>query len=619
MAKKLDPKVAEATMLKAGLQPLEPYKNNSHKWKCRCLKCQRIVTPRYESVQQGQSGCAYCSGNKVDPKEAEAIMLNVGLKPLEPYKSATAKWKCLHLACGEIVNPQYSQIQSGQGGCLKCGRKRTAESQRIPKDMAISMMLKADLKPLEDFNEAKKPWKCECLKCGKIVSPTYSAIRNGQGGCKYCARKFVDAEDAIKVMITGGFEPLEDYSGAGKPWRSKCMTCGVISSPTFANVQNGSICSKCANIKNGLKQRLPGEIAIAQMLEAKLQPLEPFPGTKIPWKSKCLVCDHEVTPTLGNIIQGHGGCAYCSGHIVEVDVAVAAMVAAGLTPLEEYKGSDKPWKCKHDVCGKVVTPSYASIRRGQGGCKSCGSAEGGRKNLFPSDDAIQIMLSANIKPLEPFVKSGLPWKSECLKCHKTIFPSLQNVKNMRSKCIYCSQMKVDPEDAVALMRKFGFEPLEPYIDSKKKWKSIHVRCGNIVSPAYNTIQNRKGGCSFCADYGLKFNEPSHLYIMEHLEYRSIKVGISNDEARPNRIKSHESEGWVLRKRIPVENGQIADYVETEILFWLRNVRKLGIHLSKDMMKQGGYSETVDSAEIDFLEIQRKIESVLQSLNDPESV
>lgn len=37
-----------------------------------------------------------------------------------------------------------------------------------------------------------------------------------------------------------------------------------------------------------------------------------------------------------------------------------------------------------------------------------------------------------------------------------------------------------------------------------------------------------------------------------------------------------------------------------------------------MMKQGGYSETVDASEIDFLEIQRKIESVLQSLIDSES-
>jgi hypothetical protein len=166
------------------------------------------------------------------------------------------------------------------------------------------------------------------------------------------------------------------------------------------------------------------------------------------------------------------------------------------------------------------------------------------------------------------------------------------------------------------MRKFGFEPLEPYVDSKTKWKCLHVKCGNIVNPLYNTIQNRKGGCSFCADYGLKFDAPAYLYIMEHVHYQSIKVGISNNEARPNRIKSHEREGWILRKKFLFDNGQIADYVETEILFWIRNERKLGIHLSKEMMKQGGYSETIDASEIDFLEIQRKIEMILESISDP---
>jgi len=556
--------------------------------------------------------------SKLNPEEAEIFMIQSGLKPLEPFINALAKWKCVHLECGEVVYAVYNQIRRGQSGCYPCGVKKRSKSQMVSQNDAVQVMIQAGLEPLEEYAGTKNPWKCKCSKCGKVVSPSYSAIRNGQGGCKYCARKFVDAEDAIKVMISGGFEPLEDYSGAGKPWRSKCMACGFISSPTYANVQNGSICTKCANKENGIKQRLPEDIAIAQMIEAKLQPLEPFLGTKIPWKSKCLVCDHEVTPTLSNIIQGHGGCGYCSGHLVDVEVAVAAMFKAGLTPLEDFQGSDKPWKCRHEACGAIVTPAYSSIRSGQGGCRSCGYAEGGRKNLFPTEEAVQIMLSANMKPLEPFVKSRLPWKSECLKCHKTIFPSLINVKNLKSKCIYCSQMKVDPDDAVALMRKYGFEPLEAYVDSKKKWPSIHVRCGNAVSPAYNTIQNGKGGCGHCADHGLNFNEPSHIYIVEHLEYRSIKLGISNDASRPNRIKSHENQGWILRKKFPVDNGQIADYVETEVLFWLRNTRKLGIHLSKEMMTQGGYSETVDSTEIDFIEIQRQVETVLGALNEVEN-
>jgi len=615
MAQKLDPKVAEAVMLKAGLEPLEPYRNNRHKWKSRCLKCERIVTPRYESIKEGHSGCVYCSGNKVDPKDAEAIMLNAGLKPLEPFKSATAKWRCLHIACGEIVSPQYSQIQGGQGGCLNCGRKRTVEAQRIPKAKAVAMMLGANLRPLEEFNEAKKPWKCECLKCGKIVSPTFSAIQNGQGGCKYCSRRFVDGEDAIELMINAGFEPLEPYKGAGKPWQSRCVKCGLVSTPTFANVQNGSGCTVCKNAEKINPRTLSQQEAVEIMINANMKPLVPYEGTKVQWKSRCLVCKKTTYPVLGNVLAGHKACAYCTGHKVDPKDAVRIMKKAKLLPLEPYKGSDIPWKCECLKCGGITNPSYASIKSGQGGCRSCGVKEGAKKNLLSEKEAIAVMLKAKLKPLEKYVKSDNPWKCRCLVCKKVVYPSYSNVNSGNNGCIYCVGGKVDEIDAIALMRKNGFEPLEPYVDSKKKWKSLHVKCGNVVYPQYNTIQNRGSGCSTCAEYGLTYTAPAYLYIMEHIEYSSIKIGISNDSATPNRVRSHQLDGWKHYKSFYFATGQIAEDIENEVLNWLRNERQLGIHLSKELMKQGGYSETVDAMEISVLEIERYLRKILSELQD----
>ena len=90
---------------------------------------------------------------------------------------------------------------------------------------------------------------------------------------------------------------------------------------------------------------------------------------------------------------------------------------------------------------------------------------------------------------------------------------------------------MDEEDAIALMRKNGLEPLEPFVDSKKKWKCRHLKCGNIVYPIYNTIQNRGGGCSTCAEWGLTYNAPAYLYILQHDVYQSIKIGISNKHSK----------------------------------------------------------------------------------------
>ena len=427
--------------------------------------------------------------------------------------------------------------------------------------------------------------------------------------------KKLDPKVAEEVMLKGGWRPLEPYKSALKPWKSECMKCGLIATPTFANVQNGSGCTICKNNEKLKPTKYSEESAIQIMLNAGMQPLEPYKNSKVPWKSKCLICLKITSPMLGNIIQGHKGCGFCDGHKVDPEDAVKKMKEAGLEPLEPYKNSDGPWKCRHLKCGAIVSPSYATIRSGQGGCRSCGVKEGGKKNTLEDEQARRVMIEANLQPLEPYSSSAKPWKCRCMVCQKIVFPMYSNINSGNSGCLYCAGAKVDEQDAIALMRKNGLEPLEPFIDSKKKWKSRHIKCGNIVYPQYNTIQNRGGGCSTCAEYGLTYNAPAYLYIIQHVEYQSIKVGISNIDATPNRVRSHEIEGWKLYKSFNFGTGQSAEDVENEVLTWLRQDKGLGVHLSKDMMRQGGYSETVDANEISVLEIEKFVKGLIKGLQE----
>ena len=107
MAKKIDPEIAEKVMLRAGLKPLEVYKDSKSKWKCKCLKCGKIVEPTLKQIKTG-SKCAYCAGNRIDPKDAISKMISAGLKPLEPYKGAGSKWKCIHKKCKKIVSLNFT-------------------------------------------------------------------------------------------------------------------------------------------------------------------------------------------------------------------------------------------------------------------------------------------------------------------------------------------------------------------------------------------------------------------------------------------------------------------------------------------------------------------------------
>jgi hypothetical protein len=101
--------------------------------------------------------------------------------------------------------------------------------------------------------------------------------------------------------------------------------------------------------------------------------------------------------------------------------------------------------------------------------------------------------------------------------------------------------------------------------------------------------------------------------MFHDAFNSIKVGISNNDARPNRIKSHASDGWQLFKKIDLPNGAIATDIEAKTFNWIRRELGLGVHLSKEMMKHHGYSETVDGNEITVLQIERYIQEIISDL------
>ena len=243
---------------------------------------------------------------KLDPKVAEALMIEAGYKPLEDYSSALVKWKCLHLKCGQTVFVKYNSIQQGKGGCSSCGLEKSAESRKFTDEKAIAIMMAKGLKPLEKYVGSMKGWKCECLKCGKVIFPALASVQRSQGGCEYCSGRKVDAEDAEAMMIENGFRPLEPFTNALTNWRSECLKCGRESSPQYNNVRKGSTCVYCS------KRKIDETDVVKFMLNADLETLEPYRGNKIPWKCKCLKCLQIVYPRWNDVQKGHLGCNYCA-------------------------------------------------------------------------------------------------------------------------------------------------------------------------------------------------------------------------------------------------------------------------------------------------------------------
>ena len=139
MPKRMDPSLARQKMLDAGIEPLEPYINSTSPWRSKCLVCDEEISPTLKNVMK-QHGCAYCANLRIKPSDAIKKMMEFNLKPLEAYKGATSKWRCECLNCGTVVTPRYNDIQQGKGGCRKCGIANRVDPRKYSQDEAIKIL-----------------------------------------------------------------------------------------------------------------------------------------------------------------------------------------------------------------------------------------------------------------------------------------------------------------------------------------------------------------------------------------------------------------------------------------------------------------------------------------------
>lgn len=658
MAKRISTEEAISLMRDGGLEPLAPFENNESPWLCRCLVCGNESSPSLKSVRNRKSkriGCRHCAPNA--PKsddQATSIMRDANLEPLEPYVNSTTKWKCKCLSCGSIVFPMYNSIKRGQGGCVYC-----AGNIVNPED-AEMLFLQNNLQPLVPYPGAGIPWKSQHKICGREVEPTYSNVRAGHSGCKYCVGNFIDEEKARQVFITSGLLPIEPYRNALATWKSIHQACGRIVTPRYNTVQQGSsgcqFCAgnlpvseeravelfrekglepqegfpgtnkswKCIHLKCGKtvfpryayiqqgqsgcgfcsRKRMEVEEAVALFRDRGLIPLDNYENSSTPWRSIHLKCGREVAPSYNSIQRGGGGCGYCVGNIVDAEEAKKLFIERGLIPQEKFPGSNKPWRAIHAQCGREVFIKYAYVLDGSSGCRDCAN------NYVNPELALEVYRNANLEPLEPYPGASRGWRSIHTICGKEVNPRYGYVRRFQSGCKYCAGKAITAEDAVSILESKGFKPIEDYPGSQVPWRMLHIKCGTEVNPRLNSLQHSSGageGCRNCADSTFNYSEPAVIYLMTHQELGAHKLGISGKTKK--RIQQHKREGWQTFQVIEIETGSKAYEIEQEMFSWLNETYGWTPYLSKEEMPQGGYTETVDASEIDLSTIWAKVQEM----------
>jgi hypothetical protein len=190
----------------------------------------------------------------------------------------------------------------------------------------------------------------------------------------------ITEEFAFEVMLSHGLQPLgplprnSEYSPSKANWPCICIAAGHFVQPRYNSIQQNtrsSGCRLCGEQRRGIAKRIPEDIACAEMIAAGAIPVGDYQGSIKTWECTCTTCGHTIYPSHRNVRNGCHPCVYCIGHKVDIDIAIAAMEAAGATPLEPFPGSDDPWPCRCHKCGNVKTPRYSSIKAGQGPCGDC--------------------------------------------------------------------------------------------------------------------------------------------------------------------------------------------------------------------------------------------------------
>lgn len=560
---------ALSLMNKAGLSPLMPYKSLNSPWLSKCQKCGREVSPRLGSIKRGSAGCAFCSGNKVDPEDAVRIMQSVGLEPQCPYPGNDVPWPSTCKKCCRETSPRYHHVKGRGSGCKFCsGNVVTTED-------ALKDLNDKGLIPLVDFPGASKPWRSQCKTCGNETSPRLADLRIGHSGCKQCA-----------AVLNGKNQRLSNNP-----------------------------------IRGGKKTNFDEVIAIMRL--AHLEPLEPYSTSQAKWKCKCLKCGKTVEPKYSQIKQGNGGCMACAraeqfgrGRLDE-SAAVSIMRGKNLEPLEPYPGAMVPWKAKCLDCGNVITPRYAHIQQGRKGCKFCGYKKNADERRTSQNEAISVARSAGFEPLEPYKGRHFPWKCRCSKCGEVVSPHYSGIIT-GGGCRYCSGLVVDPQKAELVMKKAKLQPLVQYPGAGTPWLCKCLKCQKEVKPRYSQINIGIGGCKYCATHGFDFTKGGIIYLITNVAFGAHKIGITNDSAKENRLEKHLKHGWETYRTQYFTDGNKAFEIEQDILAWWRNELGLPVYLSKSEMPQGGFTETVDANELDLLTIWDQIQLISKKLNSSKS-
>ena len=606
----------EVVLSKLGWSALEPYPGDKDKkWQVSCPKNHK-VTIRWGTFALNAQPCKDCRHPSLADTHPHLLSwwnyeANGNLSPENVTKGMDIKvfWKC---PVGHSPKVLISSMTRKSGpGCGICSGNEVAEGVNDLQSQAPDLLRFWDsksnkTKPNKVYFRTQQELTWVCTNKHKFVMSAWKLSRNlarglkhGSEGCKYCAHR--DVWEGWNDLKTIAPHLLNDYiRGKNKKaphevcaytseeywWQCEKMHKPRLQSPQ-SRVRRGSGCSTCVQIvtESGVNDALTANPALGAIWSISengpIQLLAQTPkSSSQSFRWICLEEKHTYSATVSHAVKGVS-CGVCSKRELlagfndlaildfsdefDLEKSLKSATDFGWDPSElklekiiQSEGRKVWWRCKKVPRHSWDTPPNLRVGRGSG-CPFCG---GTRLDVGVNDLATK------------FPELAAEWSK------------LNTVKMNEIASSY---------------------------HEKVHWKCLAEK-GHpdyLASPHARTGVNTTG-CPDCNTGGFETSQPAYLYFIEHLEFNSCKIGISNIASRPNRLSIWKTRGWKEIALWEDSYGAVIKDTEQQVLRnFIRVTLALPQALSKEEMGGSGQIETFPRIEHIHEAIKTEISKVLE--------
>jgi len=384
---------------------------------------------------------------RFDPIKAEQVMLEAGLKVLEPYVSSKHKWKSLCLNCNSVVTPTFGSVRSRGTGCRPCAYKKIREHHVIKIEEVFSAALKRGGRLIStEYVNIDSPLDFECSK-GHLFTTSFVKVKHRDQWCPTC-NKGSKSEEIARTTFEQIFE--KRFPKVRPKWLKNSRGFGMEIDGYCKELQIGFEYQGIQHFKKdifgtGLSKRIEDDKLKAELCKlhgVKLFILTyemPYESFKQEIASQAKDFGIELPKNFDDIEVDIFKAYIRQDRIHELRSLLAEKNISVLST--KYLGAQQDVELECLICGnhwKAKGNAFFNSRR-TAGCDRCNRAKAGEKNKLRIEDLREYAGRFGGELLSSeYVKSQFDYEWKC-KNHHVFTYKFNNMKFMNIFCPICER------------------------------------------------------------------------------------------------------------------------------------------------------------------------------------